>query len=79
MNWVQLLLAAFSLGKELIKYMQSKEESKKLCAKEIKEVAKNLREGRKNGDTSKIEQAFRDLRIIGGMQDKPGESEPAKP
>jgi len=78
MNWVQLLLAAFSLGKELIKYMQSKQENKKLCAKDIKDVANNLREGRKNGDTSKIEQAFRDLNLEPlRVQDKPGDSKPA--
>ena len=63
MNWVQLLLAAFSLGKELIKYMQEREKSKALCAKEIKQLAKDLKEGRKNGDTKKIEQAFRGLRL----------------
>jgi hypothetical protein len=71
-GWLQAILGAISLAREILKYIENSQkedaENKKMTACEMKE----LKNAFKNKDTKKIEKHLRDLGIFSnsyGVQD----------
>lgn len=63
MTWVQIVIGAIALARELLKFLQDEQKCKKDTAKELKEMRLALRRMREQGKTDDVEKLFRDLRL----------------
>jgi hypothetical protein len=57
--WVQIIVGALSLAREIAKLMREKEENKKEIPEKLAVLKDAVKSARKSGDTSEIENAFR--------------------
>lgn len=65
MMW-QALVAGFMLGRELVKYLRTKDECKleqRKKALQLVDAARRMRKARKSGDAQEIEDIFRALNL----------------
>lgn len=61
-NWFTAVVAVLQFGRELFKYLrENKECSRKDAAGAIKDLKSAMKEARKKGDTSVIENKFKSL------------------
>ena len=59
--WVQMILGALSLAKEIIKLVRDKETEKKKCPARMKGIKEAIKRARETGDTDELEKAFRNI------------------
>lgn len=59
--WLQLIVAAFALARELVKYANTVEDNKKIRVEKIKSAKHIIRNARKTKDTSNVEDMLSDV------------------
>ena len=71
MTWVQAILAAITLAREIVKYLNEKTKCKKETRQKLKQMRSALKDMKKTGRTDHVEDMFRALGFpADGLQDK---------
>lgn len=71
MNWVQIVLGALSLAREIVKLMREQEQTKLEMKENIQEFKAATKKARIEGDTSGLETVFKNV------ISKPNSNQPA--
>jgi hypothetical protein len=72
MGWVQVLVAVVALVREILKYLNEKEETKQIKIQKVNDVKSGIKKARKEGDTSEIEAALASLGLVNGKSNGDG-------